>query len=41
LSPPSEIRDPIDANLQQTIRILQQIEIGIKEFAKELAPLAT
>jgi protein-tyrosine-phosphatase/predicted ATP-grasp superfamily ATP-dependent carboligase len=35
LSPPSEIRDPIDANLQQTIRVLQQIERGIEEFAKE------
>jgi protein-tyrosine-phosphatase len=36
LSPPSEIRDPYDANPQQTIRILQQIERGIQEFAKEL-----
>jgi len=36
LSPPSEIRDPYDANLQQTINILQQIERGIQEFAKEL-----
>jgi protein-tyrosine-phosphatase/predicted ATP-grasp superfamily ATP-dependent carboligase len=36
LSPPSEIRDPYDATLQQTIRILQQIERGIEEFAKEL-----
>jgi len=36
LSPASEIRDPYDANLQQTIRILQQIERGIQEFAKVL-----
>ena len=36
LSPPGEIRDPIDANLRQTIRILQQIERGIKEFAIEI-----
>jgi protein-tyrosine-phosphatase/predicted ATP-grasp superfamily ATP-dependent carboligase len=36
LSPPGEIRDPYDANLHQTIHILQQIERGIEELAKEL-----
>jgi hypothetical protein len=41
LSPPGEIRDPIDASLQQTIGIVQQIETGIQMFAKELAAAGT